>query len=130
MIGSSTSLLMARSSSRRGFRMWMPNMPMSLISAQDATETSPAKASFRVLPRMTKHEVKEYLTKIYNLPITKVNTMNYLGKRKKVQARRITAYYKYADWKKAIVTFDKTLLREVEGLASAAKVKPEENKDK
>lgn len=28
---------------------------------------------------MTKHEIKEYLTKIYDLPVKKVNTMNYLG---------------------------------------------------
>eukprot|EP00567_Pseudictyota_dubia_P005079 CAMPEP_0197453036 /NCGR_PEP_ID=MMETSP1175-20131217/33743_1 /TAXON_ID=1003142 /ORGANISM="Triceratium dubium, Strain CCMP147" /LENGTH=53 /DNA_ID=CAMNT_0042986205 /DNA_START=30 /DNA_END=188 /DNA_ORIENTATION=+ len=53
---------------------------------------------------MTKHEIKEYLTKIYNLPVKKVNTMNYLGKRKKVIGRRKVAYYKYRDFKKAIVT--------------------------
>eukprot|EP00566_Odontella_aurita_P030618 CAMPEP_0113526692 /NCGR_PEP_ID=MMETSP0015_2-20120614/886_1 /TAXON_ID=2838 /ORGANISM="Odontella" /LENGTH=74 /DNA_ID=CAMNT_0000425053 /DNA_START=319 /DNA_END=543 /DNA_ORIENTATION=+ /assembly_acc=CAM_ASM_000160 len=58
---------------------------------------------------MTKHEIKEYLTKIYNLPVKKVNTMNYLGKRKRVIGKRGIAYYKYRDFKKAIVKFDDTL---------------------
>ena len=93
----------------KGFRMWMPNMPIIMTSATNATTTQPAKATFRVLPRMTKHEIKEYLTKIYQLPITKVNTMNYLGKRKRVMGTSRVIYYKYADYKKAVVTFDKSL---------------------
>jgi large subunit ribosomal protein L23 len=91
-----------------GFRMWMPNMPMMMTSARSATARQPARASFRVLPRMTKHEIKEYLTKIYGLPVTKVNTMNYLGKRKQVKGTRKIIYYKYKDFKKAVVTFDRT----------------------
>jgi large subunit ribosomal protein L23 len=89
--------------------MWMPNMPMTLVGAKSATESAPATATFRVLPRMTKHEVKEYLTKIYELPVKKVNTMNYMGKRKRAVGRRKVVHYKYKDFKKAIVTFDSTL---------------------
>lgn len=43
-----------------------------------ATETKgpsrakPAQAAFKVQPRMTKWEVKEYLTKIYKVPVKKV----------------------------------------------------------
>ncbi|CAB9522019.1 Ribosomal protein L23 [Seminavis robusta] len=92
-----------------GFRMWMPNMPITLISASDATATMPAKAVFRVLPKMTKHEIKEYLTKIYGLPVKKVNTMNYLGKRKRLQTERKMVYWRYADYKKAIVSFDSSM---------------------
>lgn len=92
-----------------GFRMWMPTMPMTLVSARNATETHPARATFRVLPRMTKHEIKEYLTKIYQLPVRKVNTMNYLGKRKRAMGKRKIIYYKYRDFKKAVVTFDRSL---------------------
>eukprot|EP00591_Stephanopyxis_turris_P009044 CAMPEP_0195518102 /NCGR_PEP_ID=MMETSP0794_2-20130614/12256_1 /TAXON_ID=515487 /ORGANISM="Stephanopyxis turris, Strain CCMP 815" /LENGTH=65 /DNA_ID=CAMNT_0040647015 /DNA_START=254 /DNA_END=451 /DNA_ORIENTATION=+ len=58
---------------------------------------------------MTKHEIKEYLTKIYNLPVKKVNTANYDGKRKRIIGKRFTVYYKYKDWKKAIVTFDSSM---------------------
>lgn len=88
---------------------WMPTMPMVLVSARNATATMPAKATFRVLPKMTKHEIKEYLTKIYSLPVKKVNTANYLGKRKKIMTARKIHYYRYADFKKAFVTFDKTM---------------------
>ena len=97
----------------RGFRMWMPHMPLLMTSARNATETQPARATFRVVPRMTKHEIKEYLTKIYQLPVIKVNTQNYLGKRKRLLGSRKILYFKYADFKKAIVTFDRTLLTDV-----------------
>jgi len=85
-------------------------MPMMMVSARNATLSHPATATFRVLPRMTKHEIKEYLTKIYNLPVKKVNTSNYLGKRKALRTTKATMYYKYADFKKAIVTFDNSLI--------------------
>jgi large subunit ribosomal protein L23 len=91
-----------------GFRMWMPNLPMMMTSARNATATEPARATFRVLPKMTKHEIKEYLTKIYGLPVHKVNTMNYMGKRKKVLGSSRILYYKYKDFKKAVVTFDRS----------------------
>eukprot|EP00547_Thalassionema_nitzschioides_P000061 CAMPEP_0194211670 /NCGR_PEP_ID=MMETSP0156-20130528/10871_1 /TAXON_ID=33649 /ORGANISM="Thalassionema nitzschioides, Strain L26-B" /LENGTH=104 /DNA_ID=CAMNT_0038939295 /DNA_START=172 /DNA_END=486 /DNA_ORIENTATION=+ len=81
-------------------------MPMTLVDAKNATATSAAKATFRVLPRMTKHEIKEYLTKLYGLPVARVNTMNYMGKRKRATGKRKVITYKYRDYKKAIVTFD------------------------
>lgn len=34
---------------------------------------------FRTEPNYTKHDIKEYLTKVYNLPVIKVATMNYEG---------------------------------------------------
>jgi|Transcript_29505 large subunit ribosomal protein L23 len=98
---------------KTGFKMWMPNMPITFMSAKSATVTHPATAIFRVVPRMTKHEIKEYLTKIYNLPVKKVNTINYAGKRKRAMGKRRTVYYKYKAFKKAIVTFDRTLLEDV-----------------
>ena len=104
----STSALLARAAKQ--FRMWMPNMPMTLVDAKNATANRPAMATFRVLPRMTKHEVKEYLTKIYDLPVKRVNTVNYLGKRKQVRVGSKPLYYKYKDYKKAIVTFDESLM--------------------
>lgn len=82
---------------------------MTLVSARNATDTHPASAVFRVLPRMTKHEIKEYLTKIYELPVRKVNTMIYLGKRKQAFGKRGIARWKERDFKKAIVTFDRSV---------------------
>ena len=90
------------------FRMWMPNMPMLMVSAKNATARQPARATFRVMPKMTKHEIREYLTKIYGLPVQKVNTANYLGKRKLVRGSRQMIRFKYRDFKKAVVSFDRS----------------------
>ena len=89
--------------------MWMPTMPMILVNATNATSERAATAMFRVLPKMTKHEIKEYLSKIYELPVTKVRTMNYMGKRKRAMGKRRVVYYKYRDFKKAVVTFDESI---------------------
>ena len=66
----------------------------------------PNKGVFRVDPKMTKHEVKEYLTKVYNLPVRKVNTVNYEGKLKTGSQRHRGAYYRTKAYKKAYVLFD------------------------
>ncbi len=84
-------------------------MPLTLVSAKHATPTHPARAVFRTLPKMTKHEIKEYLTKIYQLPVKQVNTMNYQGKRKRLLTQSKPVYFKYKDFKKAVVTFDDSL---------------------
>jgi ribosomal protein L23 len=39
----------------------------------------PAQAVFKVAPSMTKHEVREHLTKIYDLPVQRVMTANFAG---------------------------------------------------
>lgn len=106
------SATLARFSSslpRRPNLQWMPTLPLILLHATHATPTTPAQAIFRIKPQMTKHEVKEYLTKIYNLPVVNVRTQNYLGKRMKIIGKRKIAYGKRPDYKKAFVTFDETL---------------------
>ena len=55
---------------------------------------------FLVSPKMTKFEIKEYLTKLYDMPVMKVHTANYLGKWKQ-HANRVK--YKLPDFKKAYV---------------------------
>ena len=55
---------------------------------------------------MTKHEIKEYLSKIYELPVKKVNTANYDGKTKRGSLRLPGAVYKTKAFKKAYVTFN------------------------
>jgi large subunit ribosomal protein L23 len=99
----------ARRPTGQQFRMWMPTMPLTLVSARSATARHPAFAIFRTVPKMTKHEIKEYLTKIYELPVKSVNTMNYEGKRKRVMTANRIHYLKYKDFKKAVVTFDDSL---------------------
>jgi large subunit ribosomal protein L23 len=106
-----TQVLGARFGAKTGrkYRLWMPQYYLMMVSARNATETRPAFAIFRTDPRMTKWEIKEHLVKIYNLPVKKVNTMNYEGKRKRITSEHGIAYMKYVDFKKAVVTFDETL---------------------
>jgi hypothetical protein len=40
---------------------------------------TPPEAVLQIPPSMTKTEVREYLTKIYEIPVLKISTMNYLG---------------------------------------------------
>ena len=64
------------------------------------------KVVFKVVPSMTKHEVKEYLQKVYNVPVAAVNTMNYDGKWKRAGVGKKFGRFLYRerDWKKAVVT--------------------------
>jgi len=82
-----------------------------------STPQKPLFATFRCPQKMTKWEIREYLTKIYNLPVRKVNTMNYDGARKRVIGSRGIAYYKYADFKKAVVYMDETRMSDVGNVA-------------
>ncbi|CAM9967872.1 unnamed protein product [Ectocarpus sp. 13 AM-2016] len=85
-------------------RSWFPNMVMAMISGP--SRSRPAQASFKIQPKMTKWEVKEYLTKIYNVPVKKVMTQNFEGKRKRIMGKRSIVPYKRPNFKKAIVTFE------------------------
>ena len=76
---------------------------------------------FMVVPKMGKLEIKEYLTKLYNMPVSKVHTANYIGRTRKnkdgkkcaacccscclVRGPRARGAYRYkeADFKKAYV---------------------------
>eukprot|EP00612_Vaucheria_litorea_P007914 CAMPEP_0171480202 /NCGR_PEP_ID=MMETSP0946-20130122/5915_1 /TAXON_ID=109269 /ORGANISM="Vaucheria litorea, Strain CCMP2940" /LENGTH=62 /DNA_ID=CAMNT_0012011349 /DNA_START=129 /DNA_END=314 /DNA_ORIENTATION=+ len=55
---------------------------------------------------MTKLEIKEYLWKIYDVPVKRIMTQNYLGRRKRIYGIRKIVSYKKPDFKKAIVTLD------------------------
>lgn len=59
-------------------KVWFPSMFMRLIGTDLAK--SPAIATLQVSPRMTRTEVKEYLTKIYGVNVVKVDTVNHAGK--------------------------------------------------
>lgn len=76
-------------------KVWFPSMFMRLISGISLfifngicayvfaflvnVKRKPSEAVFHVAPKMTKTEVKEYLTKIYNLDVFNVTTANYAG---------------------------------------------------
>lgn len=83
-------------------RLRFPNMAVTYIERHAKDGLLPNQHAFRVNPSYTKHDIKEYLTKIYNLPVTKVRTMNYAGKIKRAYLGRHV--YQEKDFKKAIVT--------------------------
>lgn len=78
------------------------------------------QAIFRVPPKMTKWEVREYLTKIYDVPVKKVMTQNFDGKRKRLLGKRKIINYKRASFKRAIVTLDAGKLSIEGGSGSSA----------
>ncbi|CAM9929556.1 unnamed protein product [Discosporangium mesarthrocarpum] len=100
-----------------GARSWFPNMVMAMTTAP--TRGRPKQAAFRVPPKMTKWEVKEYLWKIYNVPVKKVTTQNFEGKRKRLQGKRRVYAYKRPDYKKAIVTLDLERMGKLSGSYSS-----------
>lgn len=113
MVGMKQMSKTALRNAGKQFRMWMPQYPIFLVAARNRTPRHPLYCIFRCPQKMTKHEIKEYLTKIYHLPVRKVNTMNYEGARKRVMGSRGIAYYKYADFKKAVVYMDEEKLSNV-----------------
>jgi hypothetical protein len=60
-------------------KVFFPSLFMRLASIDRFAKPLPL-AKLLVPPKMTKTEIKEYLTKIYNIDIGLVNTANYLGK--------------------------------------------------
>jgi large subunit ribosomal protein L23 len=87
-------------------KVWFPNMFMKLIKV-DMKAKAPT-ALFHIPPSMTKFEVKEYLTKIYNVPVESVATANFLGKWKRLYGKRRQISYKRRNIKKATVIFSDT----------------------
>ncbi len=58
-------------------KVFFPNLFMRLIGINTTKEVG--TAALRISPKMTKTEVTEYLTKIYNIPVLKVRTANFAG---------------------------------------------------
>tara|TARA_R110002050_G_scaffold27385_1_gene71333 strand:- start:459 stop:746 length:288 start_codon:yes stop_codon:yes gene_type:complete len=63
------------------------------------------KFEVRVPTNMGKIDIKNFLEKVHNIPVAKVNTMVVAGKYKRVRGGR--TWYKRPDYKKAIVTVKK-----------------------
>ena len=62
-------------------RLKFPNMMVTLMNKGKAhAKLKENQHIFRVSPKYTKHDIKEYLTKIYQLPVIAVTTTNYIGK--------------------------------------------------
>ena len=88
-------------------KVWFPNHFLRLISVNLAKK--PAQALLHVPPSMTKTEVREYLSKIYSVPVLNVTTSNMLGKWKRFYGKRRILSYTRRDFKMATVEFEAQL---------------------
>jgi large subunit ribosomal protein L23 len=84
----------------------MSKEPYQIVKTMKVTEKGSAllasrKYLFDVAPDANRIEIKHAVEKLFNVKVTKVNTMNYLGKRKR---ERTANFGKRPDWKRAIVT--------------------------
>ena len=77
--------------------MYFPNIIFKLVRSH----LPPHQAVFRCSPQLSKIDIKDYLSKLYDLEITNVRTINYLGK---IRRNRNQRPEKRADYKKAIIT--------------------------
>lgn len=59
-------------------RVFFPQFTMTLMRRASAAQP-PNNFVFRVDPKMTKLEIREYLQKVYGLPVQRVATVNYDG---------------------------------------------------
>lgn len=59
------------------------------------------KYLFKVMPSATKAEIKDAVESLFKVHVTKVNTMNRPGKKKR---SRTAGYGKTSAWKRAVVT--------------------------
>lgn len=72
-----------------------------LITEKITRETDKQrKYAFKVHPKANKKDIKFAIEKIFNVHVTRVNTVNSFGKWRRVRFQPGTT----ADWKKAIVT--------------------------
>ena len=71
-----------------------------IISENSMADIANKKYTFEVAPTATKVDIKIAVEQLFKVEVAKVNTMNYLGKNKRMGVH----LGKRADWKKAIVT--------------------------
>jgi ribosomal protein L23 len=86
-------------------KYWLPNIPLTLMPPSRNLPSN--KFVLRVQPDITKIELRNYISGLYGVSVTKVNTMNYEGKLKR--APRRGKFYSTKRYKKAIITTDDTI---------------------
>jgi len=82
-----------------------------LTEKMNQLEDSQNMYAFQVDPHSNKIEIKRAVEEKFDVKITKVRTMNFLGKSKQMSVRSggrvIKTSGKRSSWKKAVVTLDK-----------------------
>lgn len=78
-------------------RFYFPNIIFTLI--RSGKPRDPNEVVFRVPKVLNKMDIKQYLEKLYNLPVSRVHTVNFLARESQGGRKRRPAY------KNAIVTY-------------------------
>ena len=73
-----------------------------IITEKSSSEIQNGKYTFEVAKKATKIQIANAVSKLFEVKVIRVNTMNVIGKEKRVGAH----VGKTSDWKKAIVTID------------------------
>ena len=75
-----------------------------LITEKSMTNTVISQYTFEVNARASKTQIKHAVQEIFKVDVTKINTVNMLGKLKNFARKGTRTAGKQSDWKKAIVT--------------------------
>ncbi|XP_037070682.1 probable 39S ribosomal protein L23, mitochondrial [Pollicipes pollicipes] len=100
-------------------RIFLPNFWMKLIRPKHKIPSNAVQ--FIVSPEMTKLDVKQYLEKIYNVPVVQVSISNRLGQFRKLEGKGYIV--KDDDIKYAFVTLPKDMVFEFPNLLPEEKQK-------
>ena len=79
-------------------KVYFPNFVFTLI--RSGKRRDPNQAVFRVPSVLTKIDITDYLSKLYNLNVTDVHTVNFVARESKARRRY------YSSYKNAIVTYN------------------------
>ncbi|KAL7753922.1 mitochondrial 54S ribosomal protein YmL41 [Sorochytrium milnesiophthora] len=98
------------------FRLHLPNIIFRLVRAPNLPTN---QVAFRVPQKLSKVDIWQYLTKIYQVPVHKIATMNYNGRRTVANGRpdRTTKF------KKAVVTLSPAEAQRMHGSETDATFK-------
>eukprot|EP00052_Salpingoeca_macrocollata_P005533 m.47975 g.47975 ORF g.47975 m.47975 type:complete len:115 (-) comp14911_c0_seq1:32-376(-) len=91
---------MNRFASPGGVKVFLPNFRLWMV--RPSKPLAPNQVVFRTTPDVNKLEIKEYLEKVYQVPVSEVHTQNVLGKLKRTRFRGVMN--KRPDFKLAYVT--------------------------
>ena len=75
-----------------------------LITEKSMTGTTVNQYAFEVHPRATKTQIRHAVSEIFKVTVTKINTINIMGKKKNFARKGVRTAGQQSDWKKAIVT--------------------------
>ena len=84
---------------------YFPNIPLTIMAT--TKNYGENKFVFKVRPQLTKIELKDYVSKLYDVTVKKINTMNYEAQYKRSKKPSVRAVRKVRSrFKKAIVTIE------------------------